>query len=204
MNTITTAIVSLLAITTTASAGWIASVYPEFSAHPGMARVSYSAEKNEGYVSFGDALKRLEQQGLVHQLKSITIHPFIHEADFQRELFSILKRSSPRSLQEALQASGPSGNGNSPKIRQLYQPFMEAVLVTSVVEKIAVDLAAHDLSITRASGEKFMLIKDKEGHRFYCGLVLNIKRIAEPSDPPNDGPAASVENSDASGGGRHR
>jgi hypothetical protein len=27
---------------------------------------------------------------------------------------------------------------------------------------------------------------------------------AEPSDPPNDGPAASVDNSDALGGGRHR
>jgi hypothetical protein len=26
----------------------------------------------------------------------------------------------------------------------------------------------------------------------------------EPSDPPNDGPATSVQNSDASGGGRHR
>jgi uncharacterized protein YceK len=27
---------------------------------------------------------------------------------------------------------------------------------------------------------------------------------AEPSDPPNDGPATSVENLDTSGGGRHR
>jgi hypothetical protein len=39
-------------------------------------------------------------------------------------------------------------------------------------------------------------------------LVPDILRLvhghAEPSDPPNDGPATSVKNSDGSGGGRHR
>lgn len=39
----------------------------------------------------------------------------------------------------------------------------------------------------------------------YFNLVENpMKLLAEPSDAPNDGPATSVDKSDASGGGRHR
>jgi hypothetical protein len=48
----------------------------------------------------------------------------------------------------------------------------------------------------------------------YCGTGATILfgahpsftrlRIAQPNDAPNDGPATSVENSDGSGGGRHR
>jgi hypothetical protein len=35
-------------------------------------------------------------------------------------------------------------------------------------------------------------------------IVNSLSAVAEPNDPPNDGPATPVENSDASGGGRHR
>jgi hypothetical protein len=35
-------------------------------------------------------------------------------------------------------------------------------------------------------------------------LKQNERNMAEPSDPPNDGPATPSENSDGSGGGRHR
>jgi hypothetical protein len=36
------------------------------------------------------------------------------------------------------------------------------------------------------------------------GHLARFKDITEPGDPPNDGPALPVENSDGSGGGRHR
>jgi hypothetical protein len=35
-------------------------------------------------------------------------------------------------------------------------------------------------------------------------IIRRMKKIAEQSDPPNDGPATPSENSDGSGGGRHR
>jgi hypothetical protein len=35
-------------------------------------------------------------------------------------------------------------------------------------------------------------------------LTVQVPEKPEPSDPPNDGPATSVDNSDISGGGRHR
>lgn len=79
----------------------MASVYPENSASPGMACINYSAEKNEGHATFGAALKQLEKQGLVHRLKTVAIHPFIHEADFQKELFaglSVTPRKRCRTL----------------------------------------------------------------------------------------------------------
>ena len=182
MNTITKAIVSLLAITTSASAGWIASIYPENSGYPGMARIQYSAERSEGDATFGEALKQLEKQGLLDRLKTITIHLFFREADFQKELFSALERSVPTALQEALQSSG---NVNNPKIRKLYKPFMEAVLVTTMVKEISSALDGHSLKIAGASGEKFMLFKEKDQLRFFCGLILEIEKVAEPNAPGN-------------------
>ncbi len=60
-------------------------------------------------------------------------------------------------------------------------------------EKFGFHAVGHLPEIAEAFGQK-------------RGLKISILRIkqGEPNDPPNDGPATSVDNSDGSGGGRHR
>jgi hypothetical protein len=158
-------------------AGWTVYDYPEFSAYPGMAGLNCSTNRSEGYADFGDALKQLERRGWAQRLKTLVIHDFIHEADFQKELFSVLQRTAPKALHEALRSSG---NIHNPKVDQLYGPFMEAVLLTPRVRKIAGELASQHLKVMKASGEKFELMKEKGERRFWCTLVLDIDKIAEP------------------------
>jgi len=176
----------LLAATSTSFAGWVASVYPEHPVDPGMAGIAYVADKSKGHAAFSGALKQLRDEGKLNRLKLIGLQPFIQDADYQKDLFSVLERNSPKPLQEALQSAG---NMNNPKMSPLYTPFMEAVLDTSVVRNIRRELAAEGLKVRRASGEKLELIKDQGQRRFTCSLYLEIERIAESGTPSHDSSA---------------
>jgi len=177
MSAIIKAIVSLLAITTTASAGWIASVLPDDSGFPGTARIQYSAEKSEGNATLVGALVQLVRQGSpLDRLKTVAIYPFLQEADFQKEIFSTLERRAPKLLHEALQSPGDQDN---PKIRSLYKPFIDAVLASTRVKQISGELLGYRLKVAGATGKNFMLRKEKDQPQFLCDLILEIEQIPE-------------------------
>jgi hypothetical protein len=178
-------LIKLLALFATAApswAGWTVYDYPEPSAHPGMVSLDYSTNRSKGYASFGEALKQLQRRGVAQRLKTITINEFLRETDYQKELFSVLESRAPQALHAVLRSSG---NMHYPRVDRLYGPFMEAVLFTPRVGKIAAELATQNLRLTKASGEKFVLIREKGERRFDCGLVLDVERIAEPDGPAN-------------------
>ena len=193
---------ALFATAAASWAGWTVYDYPDFSAHPGMVSLDYSTNRSEGYANFGDAFKQLQRRGAAQRLKTVIIHEFLRETDYQKELFSVLERSAPKALHEALRSSG---NMHNPKMDQLYRPFMEAVLLTPRVRKIAAELGTQHLKVTHASGDKFMLFREGGKRRFYCGLVLGIDRIAEPNGAANGSqPVRSGTNTTSSAAGSRR
>ena len=180
-NLIPQAIIVLLAASCTSFAGWTASIRPEKPPEHTVVNIWYSEAPNEGQATLDGAFKQLAQEGQLHHLKSVALYPFLRDPGFQKQLFSALERKAPRTLRAALKSAG---NMHNPKVTKLYKPFMESVLDTSEVKRIAPELAAHDLKITRASGEKFMLVKEMGQPRFRCGLTLEIERVSKRGPAP--------------------
>lgn len=180
-NLIPQAIIVLLAASRTSFAGWTAAVRPEKPPEHPVVNIWYSEAPNEGRATLDGAFKQLAQEGQLQHLKSVALHPFLRDPGFQKQLFSALERKAPTTLRAALKSAG---NMHNPKVNNLYKPFMESVLNTAEVKKIALELAAHDLRITRASGEKFMLVKEMGQPRFRCGLTLEIERVSTRGPAP--------------------
>jgi hypothetical protein len=61
------------------------------------------------------------------------------------------------------------------------------------------------MSAQLADGTVIAALADGSVHQFSARRFReHINKTGQPSDPPNGGPAPAVDNSDGSGGGRHR
>lgn len=171
----------VLTATCDSLAGWVAAIHPDHLVDPGMASIRYVEERNEGHETLGQALDHLAGQGRVDRLRWIMIHPMLRDAGFQKELLEILGKSAPALLEAALKSGG---GGNHPKVRRLYRPFMDAVLMTTTGRMIVAELSARGIRVAEVSGEKFRLMRTDEGMRFAGGLVLEIARGKSPDEAP--------------------
>ncbi|MBW8782505.1 MAG: hypothetical protein JF599_11540 [Verrucomicrobia bacterium] len=153
-------------------AGWV--IYlPE--PLPNVVRIRYASERSEGYASFAEALKVLSSSGRITNLDGVIAFSLLAEPAFQQELFAVLQRDAPRELTEAL---GSAGNMHNPKMLQLQDPFLKAVLATPTVVGLNTALTPYGLTINKASIEKLALPKIETGRRFYGSLWLVVTKAS--------------------------
>jgi hypothetical protein len=184
MTSILSAAIVLLAATCASFAGWTASARPEKPPEQSVVNIWYSEAPNEGLATLAGVFRKLANEGLIQRVKFVALYPYLRDPEFQKELFTALERKAPKTLHAALKSAG---NMHNPKVTKLYKPFMESVLNTVEVKRIAVELAAYDLRITRASGEKFMLVNEMGQPRFRCGLMLEIEKVIKHGPAPKHG-----------------
>lgn len=166
----------LIVAASSGTAGWIPYHYPKQSAHPGMESILCRRDPSKGVGTFSEAINQLVERGSIHRLKTITIHVFLDEGTFQEELMKFMQRRDSKLLKEAIILPNHS---RQRKVDGLYKHFIESILDTTAVKKIASHLAKHNLRIAQASGEKFRLLTTGAHHQFRSSLVLIIERMVE-------------------------
>jgi hypothetical protein len=166
-------LIAFLSIILPLHAGWL--VGSDYT------RIRYSPKLSEGHASFDEALKELSNGGHIQKLVGIDFFLPSDEA-LQNELLTGLARDAPRELKEALASSG---NMHNPKIQQLWKPFEMALLATPTMKRLSASLAAHGLTISRVSCEKFSLISTAANPKrhFFGTLWLDVStsRTGNPS-----------------------
>lgn len=165
--------VLLLCAAPHAEAGWLHDRRDASGGLPATSLLGYDAAIDVGVPQFSTALDALAETEGTAKLDLVALHARVLEADFQQELFSLLRASAPRELEAALSSSG---NHDNPAMLALRKSFRQAVLDSTVVARLGESLATHGLHVSTVQMEKLVLDTKDGMPQLRCLLWLTIQR----------------------------
>ena len=143
--------------------------------------LGHIAISQDGFDSLTDAVlqfpKQAPQARLTHIWIGLTVD---HDALAQKEIMSYLQQHYPKELKAATESAG---NMHNPKVIPLRKPFEEALLSTTFVKNLQVDLAKIGYEVSGVSTEKFTFVK--QTNSFSAATWLMTKKKAEQTGPAN-------------------
>lgn len=153
-----------------ADAGWIHDVRAPSGALPATSSLRYDTASDAGSPHLREALHVLTDAGRAKP-DILVLHERVLEADFQNELFLLLRASAPSQLDNALASSG---NHDNPALLELRRPFLQAVSDSHVVAGYREALATYGLHVADIQIEKLSLDATGGTPRLRCFLWLTL------------------------------
>lgn len=148
--------------------GWSADIYDPDDKVPKYVGIRYDSDITKGHKTIKGALLEISNKEKIDHLSGINISELLEsDSTFQKEILSELRLHNSVELDEAFRSSG---NIHNPKVRALYAPFTNAVLHTTLVKMINVELKSFGLRIVEASPEK-LTIKEKNGKKYFIAIL---------------------------------
>lgn len=148
--------------------GWITEIYKPGDPLSEYIGIRYDADSTKGHKIIKSALLELSNKEKINNLSGINISERLEsDTTFQKEILSELRLNNAPELDEALRSSG---NIHNPKVRDLYVPFTNAVLHTSLVKQINTELTSFGLKIVEVSPEK-LAIKERNGKKYFIAIL---------------------------------
>jgi len=180
MNTFGSALFAMLFCGRTAFAGWETQVVPKLTGVDGDRYVMiYQSDADRGTKSIAGSLETLSSTGHLSSLQMLTIHKFVEDATFQRELFEQMERIAPEELKAARRSAG---NMHNPKMTALHTCFSQAIMATPTVTALNQALGKYRMKIVRPSFEKLELHKKDQAETFGCFLWLTVEPESAPTN----------------------
>lgn len=124
----------------------------------------------DGYEKLKEAIATIPQDSWIMHIGGSDL---LDQMDFQDEIFSYLQNNHPSELAKALASAG---NMHNPAVKQLREPFKEAILNSEYIREINTSFSNRCERITEVIIEKFFINKKVAQPKFESFLWLGTEK----------------------------